>query len=87
MYKRVLLLCDLEGVNHVVGGPYEGLLKGTEQWEVARRQAALELNAAADALYEAGAEIVGAEDHQLILFRKGRGDVYSEGGVAAVMIA
>ena len=60
MYKRVLLLCDLEGVNHVVGVPYEGLLKGTEQWEVARRQAALELNAAADALYEAGAEIVGA---------------------------
>lgn len=63
MYKRILLLCDLEGVNNVVGVPYEGLLKGTEQWEVARRQAALELNAAADALFEAGAETVGLWDN------------------------
>ncbi|MBQ8368537.1 MAG: M55 family metallopeptidase [Clostridia bacterium] len=63
MYKRILLLCDLEGVNNVVGVPYEGLLKGTEQWETARRQAALELNAAADALYEAGAETVALWDN------------------------
>ena len=63
MYKRILMLCDLEGVNHVVGVPYEGLLKGTEQWEIARRQAALELNAAADALFEAGAETVALWDN------------------------
>ncbi len=63
MYKRVLLLCDLEGVNNVVGVPYEGLAKGTEQWEIARRQAALELNAAADALYGAGAEVVALWDN------------------------
>ena len=63
MYKRILLLCDLEGVNYVVGVPYEGLAKGTEQWEIARRQAALELNAAADALFAAGAETVALWDN------------------------
>ena len=63
MKKRVLLLCDLEGVNKVVGVPYEGLSKGTEQWEIARRQAALELNAAADALFAAGAEEVALWDN------------------------
>ena len=52
MYRRILLLCDLEGVNRVVGEPYHGLGRGTEEWEIARRQAAKELNAAADALYE-----------------------------------
>jgi len=63
MKKRILLLCDLEGVNNVVGVPYEGLSRGTEQWEIARRQAALELNAAADALFEAGAEEVALWDN------------------------
>ncbi|MBO5258569.1 MAG: M55 family metallopeptidase [Clostridia bacterium] len=63
MYKRVLLLCDLEGINNVVGVPYEGLLKGTEQWEIARRQAARELNAATDALYKAGADEVALWDN------------------------
>jgi len=63
MYTRILLLCDLEGVNHVVGVPYEGLAKGTEQWEIARKQAALELNAAADALFAAGAEEVALWDN------------------------
>ena len=63
MYKRILLLCDLEGVNLVVGEPYQGLASGTEQWEIARRQAAKELNAAADALLEAGAESVSLWDN------------------------
>ena len=49
MYKRVLLLNDLEGVNNVVGEPYQGLFKDSEQWHVARKQIALELNAAAEA--------------------------------------
>ncbi|MBO4791417.1 MAG: M55 family metallopeptidase [Clostridia bacterium] len=63
MYRRILLLCDLEGVNKVVGVPYEGLRLDTEQWEIARRQAPLELNAAADALFRAGAESVGLWDN------------------------
>ena len=36
MHKRVLLLLDLEGVNNVVGEPYSGLSKGTEQRGLAR---------------------------------------------------
>lgn len=63
MYKRVLLALDLEGVNNVVGEPYMGLSKDTEQWEIARRQAALEVNAAADALFSAGVEKVGLWDN------------------------
>ena len=63
MYKRILLLCDLEGVNNVVGEPYHGLSRDTEQWEIARHQAALELNAAADALFAAGARTVGLWDN------------------------
>ncbi len=58
MYKRVIICADLEGVNNVVGVPYEGLVKGSEGWEVGRHQAALEINAAADALFAAGAEYV-----------------------------
>ena len=63
MYKRILLLCDLEGINLVVGEPYQALSRGTEQWEIARREAARELNAAADALLDAGAECVGLWDN------------------------
>jgi D-amino peptidase len=63
MYRRVLLLCDLEGVNNVVGEPYLGLSKGTDQWKIAAEQAALELNAAADALFAAGVETVGVWDN------------------------
>ena len=63
MYKRVLLALDLEGVNHVIGEPYNGLERDTEQWKVARNQAVLEVNAAADALFEAGVEVVGLWDN------------------------
>ena len=51
MYKRVLLALDLEGVNNVIGEPYSGLGKETEQWYVAREQAVIEVNAAAEALF------------------------------------
>ena len=61
--ERILLLCDLEGVGGVVGVPYEGLHRGTEQWEIARRQAPLELNAAAGALFAAGARTVALWDN------------------------
>ncbi|MBE6601764.1 MAG: peptidase M55 [Ruminococcaceae bacterium] len=63
MYQRILLALDLEGVNHVVGEPYIGLLRDTEQWEIARRQAALEVNAAADALFAAGVVEVALWDN------------------------
>ena len=63
MYRRILIACDLEGVNHVVGVPYSGLLKGSEQWEIARRQAVLELNAAAGALFDAGVEKIDLWDN------------------------
>ena len=33
MFKRILLLLDLEGVNNVKGEPYSGLAKGTEERE------------------------------------------------------
>ena len=58
MKKKFLIACDLEGVNRVVGEPYCGLGKCPEQWETARRQAALEINAAAEALFGAGADCV-----------------------------
>lgn len=63
MYKRVLISLDLEGVNRVVGEPYSGLARNTEQWHIAREQAVLEVNAAADALFEAGVEVVGLWDY------------------------
>ena len=63
MYRRVLLLLDLEGVNRVKGEPYLGLGKGSEQWEIAVEQAVLEINAAAEALFDAGVEKVGLWDN------------------------
>ena len=54
MTKRILIALDLEGVNNVAGEPYSGLYKGSEGWETARRQAALEVNAAACALFASG---------------------------------
>ncbi len=63
MYKRILFALDLEGVNFVVGVPYSGLGKETEGWYIARKQAALEINAAADALFKAGAETVALWDN------------------------
>ena len=54
MYKRILIALDLEGVNNVAGEPYMALSKQTEQWFVAREQAIVEVNAAAEALFDAG---------------------------------
>lgn len=63
MYKRILLALDLEGVNNVAGVPYEALSKGTDGWKTARAQAVLEINAAAEALFAAGAEKVDLWDN------------------------
>ncbi|MBR4063533.1 MAG: M55 family metallopeptidase [Clostridia bacterium] len=63
MYKRILLALDLEGVNNVKGVPYEALSKGTDEWKIAKSQGALEINAAAAALFGAGAEVVALWDN------------------------
>ena len=63
MKKRVLIACDLEGVNNVVGEAYLGLTKESEQWKIAKHQAALEINAAADALFAIGVERVDLWDN------------------------
>lgn len=58
MYKKILIALDLEGVNNVKGVPYEALSKETDEWKIARRQGILEVNAAAAALFDAGAESI-----------------------------
>lgn len=63
MFKRALIALDLEGVNNVAGEPYSGLMPGSDEWEKARRQAALEVNAAADALFSVGVERVALWDN------------------------
>ena len=63
MYKRILLAVDLEGVNFVAGEPYGTLSKGTEHWEIARKQAIAEINAAAEALFDSGVEVVAVWDN------------------------
>ena len=47
----------------MVGEPYNGLERDTEQWQVARKQAVSEVNAAADALFDVGVEVVGLWDN------------------------
>lgn len=63
MFKRALIALDLEGVNNVAGEPYSGLMPGSDEWERARRQAALEVNAAANALFSVGVERVALWDN------------------------
>jgi D-amino peptidase len=63
MYKKILIALDLEGVNNVKGVPYEALSKETDEWKIARRQGVLEVNAAAAALFGAGAEVVALWDN------------------------
>ena len=61
--KRVLFLLDLEGVNNVKGVPYEGLSFGTEEHKKAATQAVLEVNAAAQALFDIGVASVDLWDN------------------------
>ena len=53
-----LIALDLEGVGGVVGVPYEGLGKNSDEWRKARAQAILEVNAVARALFETDADRV-----------------------------
>lgn len=61
--RKILFACDLEGVNNVVGEPYMSLSQGSAHWEIARRQAALEMNAGAEALFDAGVDEIALWDN------------------------
>ena len=63
MYERVLILIDMEGVGGVVGEPYHGLSKGSEQWKIAVEQGIKEVNAAAEALFAKGVKKIGVWDN------------------------
>lgn len=63
MYKRVLIALDLEGVNFAVGEPYGTLTSDHSQYDIAKAQAVKEVNAAAEALFDAGADTVGLWDN------------------------
>ncbi|MBO5200397.1 MAG: M55 family metallopeptidase [Clostridia bacterium] len=63
MYKKILIALDLEGVNNVCGVAYSGLGHGSAEWDAARRQAADEVNCAARALFDAGAQRVAVWDN------------------------
>ena len=63
MDTKILIALDLEGVNNVVGEAYSGLEKGSAEWEKARREAAVEINALAEALFAEGATRVDVWDN------------------------
>ena len=60
---KYLIALDLEGVGGVVGAPYSGLKKESEEWYKARAQAILEVNTVAKALFDTGAELVALWDN------------------------
>ena len=60
---KYLIALDLEGVGGVVGVPYSGLVKQSEEWQKARAQAVLEVNAVSKALFDTGAELVALWDN------------------------
>ena len=60
---RFLINLDLEGINHVVGAPYQGLSGAPEQYQLACEQAVTEVNTVASALFDAGAEFVAFWDN------------------------
>ena len=62
MYQRFLFALDLEGVNFVAGEPYLPFGE-TPDYEVAVREAATEINAAAEALFSAGAAKIDVWDN------------------------
>lgn len=53
MKKRVLFAVDLEGANNVAGEP-QVPFNSTSDYEIAVKESALEINAAAEALFDAG---------------------------------
>ena len=58
-----LIACDLEGIHGVVGEPYKGLLRDLPDYQIAIRNAEKEINAAARALFDAGASKVALWDN------------------------
>ena len=60
---KYLIALDLEGVAGVVGYPYEGLSKGTEEYNKATAEAVIEVNTIARTLFSLGAEKVFVWDN------------------------
>ena len=63
MFKKILFLMDLEGINKVKGEAYQGLVHGCDEWKIAIAQAVLEINAAAGALFDAGVSSIDLWDN------------------------
>lgn len=63
MAKQYLVAVDLEGIHGVVGVPYEGLYKGTKEYEKAVENAIKEVNAVVKGLFDGGAELVAVWDN------------------------
>jgi D-amino peptidase len=57
------IACDLEGIAGVVGFPMEGLGTKSKQYQFAIKQAVREINAAATALFDSGADKVYVWDN------------------------
>lgn len=62
-FMKYAIACDLEGIAGVVGYPKEGLGNSSKQFIVASKQAVKEINSAAGALYDTGAEKVYVWDN------------------------
>ena len=63
MGKQFLVAVDLEGIHEVLGVPYEGLYKGTLEYEKAVENATKEVNAVVRGLFDGGAELVAVWDN------------------------
>ncbi len=61
--KKYLIALDLEGVGGVLGIPYSGLKKESDEWYQARAQAVLEVNTVAKALFDTDASLVALWDN------------------------
>lgn len=60
---KYLVAIDMEGVNYVVGEPYQSILPGLKDYDVAVKEGAKELNVIIQALYDCGAEQVYVWDN------------------------
>ena len=56
--KKYFISVDLEGIHGVVGEPYKPLTKAIDNYQVAVKNATLEINTAARALFDGGADEV-----------------------------
>lgn len=60
---KYVIAVDLEGIGGVVGAPYDKLILGHKDYDVAVTNAVREINAAVSALFDSGAELVAVWDN------------------------